>query len=229
METLETSTIVTILNLKLPFLTLAESQIVIMSWIVSIILVLFSILATRKMKEIPEGLQNIFEAIIEGIDGLVEDMLGHNAKKFFPLIATLGLFILLSNLIGLIPQFKSPTSSLNATVPFALITFFTIHFSGIKERGLKKYIHHYAGDVLWMAPIMIPIHIIGELAKPVSLSVRLFGNIMGEDIVLAVLFLLVPLIIPIAMMCLAIFTSLIQSFIFMMLTMLYIGQFIEEE
>lgn len=228
MDELESPSIIKILHIHLPGLTQGETDIIVMSWIIIAFIVILAIIGTRKLKAIPGGLQNLFEIFIEFIDNQVTDILGPKGQKFFALIATFGMYIIFSNLIGLIPRFKSPTSSLNTTVALALITFGTVHFYGVKERGIVHYVKHYLGEVPWMIPLMFPLHIIGELAKPLSLSFRLFGNIMGEDIVLLVLFLLVPLVVPLPMMLLSIFTSVIQSFIFIMLSMVYIATMIEE-
>jgi F-type H+-transporting ATPase subunit a len=167
------------------------------------------------------------EAIIGGFDDLLIETMGPEGRKFFPLIATLGLYILTSNLLGMIPGFESPTANLNTTVSMAVVVFVMTHVVGIRAHGLK-YVKHFMGPVWWLTPIMMPIEIITHLSRPLSLSVRLFGNIMGEDIVLAVVLLLVPLLVPLPVFVLMIFTSIIQTFVFMLLTMMYIAGAMEE-
>jgi len=134
----------------------------------------------------------------------------------------LALFILLSNLLGLIPGFHSPTNNLNTTVACALVVFFSTHIIGMREQGPLRYLKHFTGPIWWLAPVMVPVEVIGHLARPISLSVRLFGNIFGEDAVLLILLSLVPLLIPLPIMVLAVFTSVVQTFIFVMLSTLYI-------
>jgi len=197
------------------------------SWFVMVMLALCSFLATRRMDILPGRFQNVMEAIIGGFDDLLIETMGPEGRKFFPLIATLGLYILTSNLLGLIPGFESPTANLNTTVSMAVVVFVMTHVVGIRAHGLK-YVKHFMGPVWWLTPIMMPIEIITHLSRPLSLSVRLFGNIMGEDIVLAVVLLLVPLLVPLPVFVLMIFTSLIQTLVFMLLTMMYIAGAMEE-
>jgi F-type H+-transporting ATPase subunit a len=197
------------------------------SWVVMAMLALFSFLATRRLSLQPGGFQNVMEVIVGAFDSLLTDTMGHAGKKFFPLIATLGLYILTSNLLGLIPGFESPTSNLNTTVSMALIVFVLTHIVGVKMHGVK-YLKQFIGPVWWLTPLMMPIEIISHISRPLSLSVRLFGNIMGEDIVLAVVLLLVPLIVPLPVFALMIFTSVIQTLVFMLLAMMYIAGALEE-
>jgi F-type H+-transporting ATPase subunit a len=197
------------------------------TWFVMAALALFSFLATRRLSILPGRFQNVMEVIIGGFDTLLVDTMGHQGRKFFPLIATLGLYILTSNLLGLIPGFESPTANLNTTVSLALVVFLMTHIVGVKVHGLK-YFKQFMGPVWWLTPLMLPIEIISHISRPLSLSVRLFGNIMGEDIVLAVVLLLVPLLVPMPVICLMIFTSLIQTLVFMLLAMMYIAGAMEE-
>jgi F-type H+-transporting ATPase subunit a len=197
------------------------------TWFVMAMLALFSFIATRRMKLLPGKFQNVMEMIIGGLDSLLTDTMGHEGRKFFPLIATLGIYILTSNLLGLIPGFESPTANLNTTVSMAIVVFVMTHVVGVKVHGVK-YFKQFMGPVWWLTPLMMPIEIISHLSRPLSLSVRLFGNIMGEDIVLAVVLLLVPLLVPLPVFILMIFTSCIQTLVFMLLAMMYIAGAMEE-
>jgi F-type H+-transporting ATPase subunit a len=197
------------------------------TWFVMAMLVCFSLLATRRMDIYPSGFQNVMEVIVGAFDDLLMETMGHAGKKFFPLIATLGLFILISNLLGLIPGFESPTATLNTTVAMAVVVFCMTHIVGVKMHGFK-YVKQFLGPVWWLIPLMMPIEIISHLARPLSLSMRLFGNIMGEDLVLAVVLLLVPLLVPLPVFALMIFTSVIQTLVFMLLAMMYIAGAMEE-
>jgi F-type H+-transporting ATPase subunit a len=198
------------------------------TWLIMLLLIVFSLLAARSVKMIPEGGQNFFEVVVSGIENFQVEVMGEHGRSVFPLIATLGLFIFLSNVMGLLPGFYSPTASINTTLCCALIVFCTTHIIGIKVHGFK-YIKQFLGPIWWMAPLMLPIEIIGHLSRILSLTLRLFGNIMGEDLVLAILLLLAgKFLAPLPMMFLAIFTSFVQAFIFALLSMMYISAAMEE-
>jgi len=199
------------------------------SWFVMGLLIVLSFLATRGMAVYPNRMQNVMEVIISAFDGLLNDTMGPHGKKFFPLIATLGLYILVSNLLGLIPGFESPTANMNTTLSMALVVFVITHIVGIKVHGLK-YVKQFLGPVWWLIPLMMPIEIISHLSRVISLTMRLFGNIAGEDVVLAVMLFLVPTIIAPAatISLLMIFTSIVQTLVFMLLAMMYIGGAMEE-
>jgi F-type H+-transporting ATPase subunit a len=197
------------------------------AWFVVVILTLLSFLATRRLEVYPGRLQNVMEVIIGGFDSLITDTMGHHGRKFFPLIATLGLFILTANLIGIIPGFESPTANINTNAAMALVVFFSTHVVGVRTHGFK-YFKQFMGPVWWLTPLMMPIEIIGHIARPLSLTVRLFGNIMGEDLVLGVVLFLVPFLVPLPVFALMIFTSIIQTLVFMLLAMMYISGALEE-
>ena len=182
---------------------------------------------SSSLKPVPGGLQNLIEAFVGGIRDFTVTTMGPHGMDYFPLIGTAAFFILLSNLLGVIPGFESPTANLNTTAACAITVFASTHVVGIRKHGFK-YIKHFMGPVLWLAPMMFFIEVIGHIARPVSLSLRLFGNIKGEDLVVLILFMLVPLAIPAVMLGLAIFTSFVQTFVFVLLTMLYISGAMEE-
>jgi F-type H+-transporting ATPase subunit a len=194
---------------------------------VVILLSMISLLATRRLAVYPGKAQNVMEVIIGGFDSLLNEIMGHNGRKFFPLIATLGLFILTSNLLGIIPGFESPTSNINTNAAMAIVVFLSTHVVGVKEHGLK-YFKQFLGPVWWLTPLMLPIEVISHISRPLSLTFRLFGNIKGEDIVLLVVLFLVPWFVPLPVFILMIFTSLVQTLVFMLLTMMYIAGAMEE-
>ncbi len=194
---------------------------------VVILLIVISVLATRKLKIIPGSFQNVMEVIIDGLHNLLLETMGEHGRKFFPLIATLGLFIMTSNLIGILPGFESPTANINTNLAMALVVFLSTHVVGIWTHGLK-YFKQFVGPMWQLAPLMIPIEIVSHLSRPLSLTFRLFGNIKGEDIVLLVLLFLVPYLVPLPMFALMIFTSIVQTLVFMLLSMMYIGGAMEE-
>lgn len=191
--------------------------------------IVFPILRRSFSMEKPGKLQQILELSIEFLNAQIEEIIGHGGKKFLPMVATLGIFILLMNMLGLIPGFLSPTSNINVTAGCAITVFLYYNYLGLKKNGLAKYVKHFCGPVWWLSPLMLPIEIISHLARPFSLSVRLFANIFGEDLIIVVFFSLLPVILPLPIMALAIFTSFLQAFIFMVLTMIYIQQAVGEE
>ena len=197
------------------------------SWFIMAALALLSFLATRRIDIYPSKLQNVMEAVLSAIDSFLTDVMGHEGRRFFPLVATLGLYILTSNLLGLLPGFESPTSNINTTASMAITVFFTTHIIGVRVHGVK-YLKHFMGPIWWLSPLMIIIELITHFARPLSLTMRLFGNIKGEDVVLGVVLFLVPALVPLPVFFLMIFTSLIQTVVFMLLTMMYIAGALEE-
>lgn len=192
------------------------------TWLIMILLVVLAIAATRGMKIYPNKVQSIMEVIVSGVKDLLLDTMGPHGMVFFPLIATLALFILTSNLIGLVPGFESPTANMNTNAAMAIVVFVLTHVMGVKIHGVK-YIKQFTGPVWWLIPLMLPIELVGHIARPVSLTMRLFGNIQGGHIVVAVLFLLVPFLLPLPIIILKILISFIQTLVFCLLAMMYIG------
>ena len=199
------------------------------TWVIMIVLAISSYLVGRRITLIPEGGgQNFFEAAVEWIANFMEENIGHGGSKYMPLIGTLAFFILSCNLIGLIPGFISPTANINTNAAMAVVVFLSYHYIGIKKHGIVKYIKSFTGPIWWMAPLMLPVEIISHLARPLTLTLRLFGNIKGEDIILVILASVFPLLAPVPMMFLAILTSIIQTVIFSLLSMFYIAGALEE-
>jgi len=223
------------------------------TWLVMLILVGLSFAAGRNLQMVPRGLQNLMEMILEQFFTLLDDVIGAEGRRYLPLIATLGLFILVSNLMGLLPGLIAPTANLNTTAACALIVFFAYHWIGVRKQGVVGYLKHFCGPIPWLAPLMFIIEIFSHFARPLSLALRLFGNMTGGHILLSVIFFLslslagwgfsgslagvigglpatglmilftVGFLIP-----LKILVSFLQAFIFVMLSMLYIAGAIEE-
>jgi len=200
---------------------------IVYTWLVMAILIIAGVAVRSSLKPVPGGLQNLIEAFVGGLRDFTVTTMGPHGMDYFPLIGTAAFFILLSNLLGVIPGFESPTANLNTTAACAITVFASTHVVGLRKHGFH-YIKHFMGPVLWLAPMMFFIEVIGHIARPVSLSLRLFGNIKGEDLVVLILFMLVPLAIPAVMLGLAVFTSFVQTFVFVLLTMLYISGAMEE-
>ncbi len=198
------------------------------SWLVILIMLAGSIFMIRGIKLLPEKKQVFLEFIISSLENFMISITGPEGKSFFPFIATVFLYILICNLIGLIPGFFSPTADPNTTLSLALMTFIYTHFLGIKYHGIK-YINHFLGPVWYLIPLMLIIEIIGHLARVMSLTIRLFGNIFGKEKVLGVLFALAGLYLaPLPVMVLGILVSFVQALVFMLLATVYFAGAMEE-
>jgi F-type H+-transporting ATPase subunit a len=205
-----------------------EYEFVLHAWLVMLILIVGSILLVRGVKLLPTRGQNFMEMVIETMENFMVDITGPEGRAFFPFIATIFLYILVSNLLGLIPGFVSPTANLNTTLSMALCTFVLTHVIGIKFHG-AKYIQHFLGPVMFLAPLMIIIESIGHLARIMSLSIRLFGNIMGKEKILGILFALAGLYLaPLPILFLGLLVSFIQALVFMLLSIVYFVGAMEE-
>ena len=210
---------------------------IIFSLLIVIIISFIAYLASRKSTLIPGGLQNFVEMALEGLDNFICGILGPRGRRFTPFLGTLFIYILCMNFFGLVPGMKSPSANLNTTVALAACVFFYVQYTGIKSFGFLGYLFHLAGEprdvVGWvMVPLNLPIHIMEELIKPLSLSMRLFGNIFGEDILIAVFvglgvaslgFLHLPVGLPfqVPFIFLALLTGTIQALVFTLLSTIY--------
>jgi F-type H+-transporting ATPase subunit a len=197
------------------------------AWLVTVILVALSLIVRGAIKTVPGKLQNFMEVCIGGIENVVGENMGEKGRQFFPLIATLAFFILTSNLIGLIPGFYPPTANLNTTAACAVIVFLSTHVVGVRNHGFK-YIKHFFGPVWWLAPFMFFVEIIGHVSRPLSLSFRLFGNMNGHELILLIFFGLVPFLVPLPMMLMGVLVAFLQTFVFMLLSTIYIQGALEE-
>ena len=194
---------------------------VIYTWVVMALLIILSALAVKTVTLVPSKGQNFFEILISGLEEFAVTITGEEGRWLFPIIGTIFIFIAASNLIGLVPGFFPPTASLNTTLACALCVVVFTHVIGIKYHG-AKYIKHFLGPVWWMIPIIFPIEVIGHLARVLSLSFRLFGNMMGHELVLAILFGLAgAFFAPLPIMALGIFVALVQAFVFFLLSVMY--------
>lgn len=192
--------------------------------LVAVIVLLIAKMATKSLRAVPSGTQNVMEAYLGGVIAMGKDVIGEElARKYLPLVAAVGLFILVSNVIGIIPGFESPTSNINITLPLALMVFFYYNYEGIRKHGVVHYFAHFMGPVKALAPLMFPIEIVSHLSRIISLSFRLFGNIKGDDLFLWVLLMLVPFIAPLPAYLLLSFSALLQTFVFMILIYVYLA------
>jgi len=198
------------------------------AFLASFILVGVALSIRGSLALVPRGLQNFVEVMVEQLLKLSEENIGHHwGKYFFPLIGTIGLYILVCNFMGLIPGFTAPTSNINTTASMAVPVFLATHYYGIRVHGVK-YVKHFLGPIVWLAPMMFVIEFIGHLVRPVTLSVRLFGNMIAKHMILFALALLAPVVVPVAILGLGVLVSLIQAFVFVLLTALYLAGSVEE-
>ena len=188
------------------------------------IALLLARMAMANLQVVPKGTQNLMEAYMSGVLEMGVDVMGRaHAKKYVALVATIGLFVGIANLIGIIPGFEAPSADLNMTLTLALTVFVYYNYTGIKAHGVYKYFKHFTGPVWWLAWLMFPVEIVSHFSRIISLSFRLFGNIKGDDMFLAVILILVPWVLPLIPYSLLTFGAFLQAFIFMMLTYVYIA------
>ena len=202
---------------------------VVMCILVALALVLFFGLASRNLKPVPSKLQSFLEMIYQMFENQLKEIVGEKGPQYTPMIATIGIFIFFSNLLGLVPGMMSPTSKLNVTAACALAVFFYYHWQGVKAQGVWHYLKHFMGPIPALAPLLFPIEIISHFSRVVSLSIRLFGNIFAEELLIVVIASIIPFFLPLPFMAVAIFTSFIQAFVFVLLACVYISGAVAQE
>lgn len=197
---------------------------------VSILLVVLALVARREQAASPEPLvpdgrftpRDIFEVVTAWLADMAEGMIGHGATRYVPLFATLFLFILVSNLIGLLPGFTPPTDSFSTTLGLGVVSFFAYNYYGFREHGVK-YLKQFMGPALFLAPLMIVVELFSHLFRPISLAIRLFGNMFADHLVLGIFTSMTYFIVPVAFYMLGALVCVVQAFVFTVLTMVYIA------
>jgi len=204
---------------------------VIMALLVLLLSLIIFPLASRKFsKDDPSSFQHFLEFIVGGLKNLLEEVVGHGASnRFLYIIGAFMTFIFMSNILGLFYFFQPPTGNVNTTFALSITAFLYYNFVGIRKQGLVSYMKHFAGPIWWLAPLMFPIELIGHFARILSLGMRLFGNITGEHTATGIFMGLLPFVLPWPMMGLGIFGATLQTFVFIMLTMVYLGGAVAEE
>jgi len=193
-----------------------------------LLLLIFILLRFRLSVDNPGPLQQTFEGIDSFISTTAHEVIGHGYQGYTSYLATLGIFILVCNLIGLIPGFETPTAIPSVTLGCALVSWFYYHLHGIRHNGFG-YIKHFLGPVWWLAPLMLLIEVASHLARILSLTIRLFANMFASDMVILVFFSLIPIIIPVPFMLLHAGVAIIQTYIFVLLAAVYIGEAVAHE
>ena len=197
--------------------------------VAAIIIVLFAFLRPRLSMDRPGKTQHVFEVIYDFLRGEAKDNIGHDGPRFLPFLGTLFIFILFSNLIGIIPGFESPTMNPSVPAGCAVLVFVYYNFMGFKQQGVLKYLAHFAGPVWWLAWLMIPIEIISHMARPLSLTIRLFANMLAGEKITLVFLGITYLVAPAIFMGLHVFVSVLQAYIFVLLTMMYLSETVPHE
>lgn len=200
------------------------THVVMFLFVVLIAVGVLTFLRRKLSVESPTGRQQTFEVGVETIRGLLVEMVGPKGVKHFPVVATFATLILISNLTGLLPDMVAPTANFNVTLALALTSFLYYNYIGVKENGFWGHLKHFAGPVPMIAFLMFPIEIVSNLARILSLSLRLFGNIYGEEQAAGTIATLTPWVVPSLMMTLGLLTCVLQTFIFIMLSMIYLGE-----
>jgi F-type H+-transporting ATPase subunit a len=207
-----------------PILGFAVPDHVIMALLVLLICAIVFPLMSRKIsKDNPGNFQQFLELIVGGLKGLLNDIVGPHSERFLYIIGGFAVFIFISNIMGLFFFLQPPTGNINTTFALSLTAFLYYNYQGIKTQGIGHYLAHFGGPIWWLAPFMFIIEIIGHFARILSLGMRLFGNIFGEHTATGIFMGMLPFVVPWPMMGLGIFGAFLQTFVFIMLTMVYIG------
>jgi F-type H+-transporting ATPase subunit a len=204
-------------------------QIIMGAFVVLILMILALIVKSRLSVENPGKLQQSMELVVEFLEGQVEENIGHDGHQFVPIIGTLGIFIAVSNLLGLIPGLSSPTHDANVPAGCAVFIFLYYNFAGMRKHGIVKYLKHFVGPVPLMAPLMVPIELISHFARPLSLTIRLWGNIFAEELLIIIFFGIAAPLLPLPFIAFAIFGGFLQAFIFITMSQMYLSMAVASE
>lgn len=198
---------------------------VVTTWGIMLVLGVFSWLATRRLTLDPGPLQTVLEGVVSAIEAAIRNVLPERAQLLLPFIATLWIYILAANLLGLIPELDSPTGNLSVTSGLALLVFLSVHWFGIRSGGLRRYLKHYLSP----SPLLLPFHLLSEVTRTVALAVRLFGNIMSLEMAALLVLLVVGLLAPVPLLMLHIVEATVQAYVFGMLALVYIAGAVQSQ
>ena len=211
------------LTFAIGYITLGLS--IITTWGIMLVITLIAWLSTRHLEMLPSSVQSAAEGIVAAIDEAITAVAPEHGRQIMPFIASLWLFLIIANLVGLIPGLHSPTRDLSVTSALAVLVFFSVHWFGIKTQGLKSYLHHY----LTPSPILLPFHIISEFTRTLALAIRLFGNMMSLEMAAMLILLVAGFLAPIPILMLHIIEALVQAYIFGMLALIYLAGAIQSQ
>jgi F-type H+-transporting ATPase subunit a len=198
---------------------------IITTWGIMLVITAIAWLSTRHLDMLPGTIQTIVEGIVATIDEAIAAVAPEHGRQIMPFIASLWLFLIIANLLSLVPGLHSPTRDLSVTSALAVLVFFSVHWFGIKTQGLKNYLHHYLSP----SPILLPFHIISELTRTLALAIRLFGNMMSLEMAAILILLVAGFLAPIPILMLHIIEALVQAYIFGMLALVYVAGAIQSQ
>jgi F-type H+-transporting ATPase subunit a len=198
---------------------LAITSVVVTTWGIMLVLGVSCWLVTKQLSVDPGPLQTTLEGVVTAMEESIEALLPGRSRQLLPFIATLWIYIVIANLVGLIPQLHSPTANLSVTAGLALLVFLSVHWFGIRSAGIRGYFKHY----LRPTPLLLPFHLISEVTRTIALAVRLFGNIMSLELVALLVLLVAGLLVPVPLLMLHVVEALVQAYIFGMLALIYIA------
>jgi F-type H+-transporting ATPase subunit a len=198
---------------------------VITTWGIMLLLVALSWVTSRHLRQDPGPVQVILEGLIGAMDRAISEVLPKTSAQVLPFIGTLWIFVVVANLVGIIPGLHSPTGFLSTTAALAVLVFFSVHWFGIRSEGLRAYLKHYLAP----SPIMLPFHLMSEVTRTVALAIRLFGNIMSLEMAVLLVLLVAGFLVPVPLLILHVIEALIQAYIFGMLALIYIASAIQSQ
>lgn len=196
--------------------------------VVVALIIIFLLIRSRLSVEKPGPIQHLAEMLDQFVDGQCADIIGHHYERFIPLLTAIFVFVLLSNLLGIIPGFESPTADVRVPLGLAVVSFAYYNLHGLRKNGPIGYFKHFLGPIWWMAPLMLIIEIFSHIARILSLTVRLWANIFAGDLVTLAFFSMIPLALPVVFNMLHIFVAVLQAYVFMLLTIIYLGGAVAE-
>jgi F-type H+-transporting ATPase subunit a len=198
---------------------------VVATWAMVAVLAVLAIYCGRHLQERPSRWQAVAEWGIGGLTGLIEEMTGESGRRYLPLVATTGLFVLVANLMAVLPYVDAPTASISTPAALAVIVFFSVHYFGVQELGVAAYLRSFAQPTI----LLLPMNLLGHLTRTFSLAIRLFGNMLSHQIIVAVLLVVLPLVVPAVLEVFGLFIGVLQAYIFTILTVVYIAGAVRAE
>jgi F-type H+-transporting ATPase subunit a len=205
--------------------TLKITGSIVMTWAIMLILAFVAWISTRNMKQAPGNYQVVLEGIVTAMEDSIAQVLPDKVDLVFPFVTTLWIFILVANLVGLVPGLSSPTSDLSVTASLAILVFLSVHWFGVRAEGWKAYLKHYIAP----SPILLPFHLISEVSRTLALAVRLFGNVMSLQIAAVLVLMVAGLLVPVPLLMLHIVEAVIQAYLFGVLALIYIAGGIQSQ